>query len=57
MITVAEARARAGQRLLRQLAVWATSAVDEPALSIVLRPPAEREVRADELAAAALQLR
>ena len=51
MRTVAEARARAGQRLLRQLAVWATSAVDEPALSIALRPPAEREVRADELAA------
>ncbi|MEN3123914.1 MULTISPECIES: DUF3322 and DUF2220 domain-containing protein [Janibacter] len=51
MITLREARELAGQRLHRRLSAWATEAVDVPAMSIALRPPTEREVRSDELAA------
>lgn len=53
MITVREARELAGKRLQRKLSTWATSVADEPAMSIALRPPTERDVRADEPAAEA----
>lgn len=51
MITLKEARERAGQRLHRTLATWATSAVEAPVMTIALHPPTEREVRSDEFAA------
>lgn len=51
MISVAEARTLAGQRLGRHLAGWATSPPEAPAWVLGLKPPAERTVRADELAA------
>lgn len=51
MITVPQAREMAGQRLLRKLSTWATTVVEAPAMSIGLRPPTEREVRADEFTA------
>lgn len=53
MITVPEARARAEQRLRRALTMWATTAVEAPALTIALHPPTESVARSDTSAAEA----
>ena len=52
MLSVAEARARARKRLNSSMAAWAADAVDEVRLEIVLRPPTEKQVLADQTAAA-----
>lgn len=65
MITVAQARERAGARLQARLGAWAADAVTgtplaetaeatgPPLMSIALKPPSEREMLADERAAEA----
>lgn len=52
MLSVAEARARARKRLNSSMAAWAADAVDEVRLEIALRPPTEKQVLADQTAAA-----
>lgn len=51
MIGVDEARGIASAKLASKLAQWATQPTNTPVLSVSLKPPLEREVRADELAA------
>lgn len=53
MITVAEARIRAADRLTRNLPSWATAEDDRIAVAIALKPPTEREMLANERAAEA----
>lgn len=53
MIKVTAARATARSRLGSKLTQWAVQAPDAPVLRIALKPPLEREVRADERAAEA----
>ncbi|WP_209370481.1 Wadjet anti-phage system protein JetD domain-containing protein [Brevibacterium renqingii] len=52
MLSVAEARARARSRLSSSMAAWAAGAVDVVRLEIALRPPTEKQVLADQNAAA-----
>ncbi|WP_246464900.1 Wadjet anti-phage system protein JetD domain-containing protein [Ruania alkalisoli] len=51
MIGVDEARGIASAKLASKLAQWATQPTNTPVLSVSLKPPLEREVRSDELAA------
>ena len=52
MLSVAEARAKARKRLNSSMAAWAAEAVNEVRLEIALRPPTEKQVLADQTAAA-----
>ena len=47
MITVKEARGRAGSRLKRKMAAWATGEADVPAFNLGLRPPPESKMLED----------
>ena len=47
MITVKEARGRAGSRLKRKMAAWATGEPDVPAFNLGLRPPPESKMLED----------
>lgn len=51
MIGVEEARRIARKKLAAKLSTWATQATASPILAVALKPPTERDVRADELAA------
>lgn len=51
MIGVDEASRIATAKLACKLVQWATQSTDIPVLSVPLKPPSEREVRSDELAA------
>lgn len=51
MIGVDEARGIASAKLTSKLVQWATQPTTTPVLFVPLKPPSEREVRSDELAA------
>lgn len=53
MLTVAEARAKARRRLTSSMAAWAAEPVSDVRIEIALHPPTERQVLADQAAAAA----
>ena len=52
MLSVADARDKARKRLTSAMAVWAAEQVEQVRVEIALRPPTEKQVLADQTAAA-----
>ena len=52
MLSVADARAKARKRLTSSMAAWAAEPIEEVRVEIALHPPTEKQVLADQTAAA-----